>query len=72
LSTGNGINESVTTPTPNERWDELMDCRKGESEHKAKVGRYRCKQCGAVSKKKSHVCKPKKIKDGSEKGDQHG
>jgi len=40
-----------------------MTCREGESENKSKPGRYRCKQCGAVSKKKSHVCKPKKIKD---------
>lgn len=40
-----------------------MTCRGGESENKPKPGRYRCKQCGAVSKKKGHVCKPKKIKD---------
>jgi len=39
-----------------------MSCRKGESEHKAKPGRYRCKRCGAVSKKKEHICKPKKLK----------
>ena len=39
-----------------------MGCRKGESEHKPKPGRYRCAKCGAVSKEKRHVCKPKKIK----------
>ena len=49
-----------------------MDCRKGESEHKAKPGRYQCKQCGAVSKKKTHVCKPKKIKNRGDKGKERG
>jgi hypothetical protein len=39
-----------------------MGCRKGESEHKPKPGRYRCARCGAVSKKKGHLCKPQKIK----------
>ena len=39
-----------------------MSCRKGESENKPKPGRYRCERCGAVSKKKGHLCKPKKIK----------
>ncbi len=39
-----------------------MGCLGGDSEHKAKPGRYRCKKCGGVSKKKGHVCKPKKIK----------
>ena len=41
-----------------------MGCRKGESEHKPKPGRYKCSRCGAVSKKKGHLCKPKKIKKG--------
>ena len=39
-----------------------MGCLKGKDEAKRKVGRFECKNCGAVSKKKSHVCKPKKIK----------
>ena len=39
-----------------------MGCRKGQSEHKPKPGRYTCARCGAVSKKKGHLCKPKKIK----------
>jgi len=30
---------------------------------KAKAGRYRCQDCGAVAKKKSKVCDPKKIKE---------
>ena len=40
-----------------------MGCLKGKSESKAKPGRFRCNKCGAVSKKKKHVCSPKKIKD---------
>ena len=44
-----------------------MMCLKGESEHNPKPGRYRCKNCGAVSKKKGRICKPKKIKDESQK-----
>ena len=39
-----------------------MGCLKGKSENKSKPGRYRCAKCEAVSKKKSHLCKPKKIK----------
>jgi hypothetical protein len=39
-----------------------MGCKKGESKVKAKVGRYRCVDCGAVAKKKGKVCDPKKIK----------
>ena len=32
-----------------------MECRKGESENRPKAGRYRCRKCGAVTKKKEHV-----------------
>jgi len=39
-----------------------MACREGKSEHKPKANRYRCQDCGAVSKKKDHLCNPKKIK----------
>jgi len=39
-----------------------VGCRKGESEAKPKPGRYRCRDCRAVSKNKKRVCKPKKIK----------
>jgi hypothetical protein len=39
-----------------------MSCRKGRSTAKPKkTGRYRCKDCGAVVKKKGDVCEPKKI-----------
>jgi len=46
-----------------------MKCRKGESEHKAKPGRYRCKQCGAVSKEKGRVCKPQKLMNAPRRDD---
>ena len=39
-----------------------MGCLKGKSEDKDKPGRFRCAKCGAVSKKKDHVCKPEKIR----------
>ena len=46
-----------------------MGCLKGKDENKAKAGRFRCENCGAVSKKKNHLCKPDKIKgkEGKEK-----
>ena len=39
-----------------------MSCKKGESSAKPRSGRFRCKDCGAVVKKKQQVCEPKKIK----------
>jgi hypothetical protein len=39
-----------------------MSCLKGKSKAKEKPGRYRCRKCGAVAKKKKSMCKPKKIK----------
>jgi len=42
-----------------------MSCLKGKSEAKPKPGNYKCKKCGAVSKKKGHLCKAGKIKDKS-------
>jgi hypothetical protein len=39
-----------------------VGCKKGESKVKAKPGRYSCRDCGAVAKKKDKVCEPKKIK----------
>jgi hypothetical protein len=39
-----------------------MSCLKGKSENKEKPERFKCGKCGAVSKKKTHLCKPKKIK----------
>lgn len=40
-----------------------MGCLKGKSKAKPKPGRYECKKCGAVVKKKGSVCKPCKIKE---------
>jgi hypothetical protein len=40
-----------------------MNCLKGKAESKAKPGRFKCKKCKAVSKKKNHLCDPKKIKE---------
>jgi hypothetical protein len=42
-----------------------MSCKKGETKTKPKPGRYRCKECGAVVKKKKQkdLCEPKKIKN---------
>jgi len=40
----------------------VMSCQKGKSKAKPKTGRYRCEECGAVVKKKSDVCDPKKVK----------
>lgn len=39
-----------------------MSCLKGKSKAKPKPGRFRCEDCGAVVKKKSDVCEPKKVK----------
>ena len=39
-----------------------MGCRKGKKKKKPSPGRYQCKRCGAVSKKKKGVCKGRKIK----------
>lgn len=39
-----------------------MSCLKGKSEQKEKPGRFKCEKCKAISKKKSRLCKPKKIK----------
>ena len=38
-------------------------CLEGKQEAKEKPGRYKCKKCGAVSKEKKNMCKPRKIKD---------
>lgn len=38
-----------------------MGCLKGRKKAKEDPGNFTCKKCGAVSKKKGHLCKPKKI-----------
>ncbi len=40
-----------------------MGCLKGKREAKPRGSAYRCGKCGAVSKKKGRLCKPKKVKD---------
>jgi rubredoxin len=35
---------------------------KGKKQAKDTPGNFRCKDCGAVSKKKAKLCNPKKIK----------
>jgi hypothetical protein len=42
-------------------------CLKGESEVKKKDARFECSKCGARVEKKSHVCKPEKIKGDKKK-----
>lgn len=37
-------------------------CLEGKQEAKEKPGRYKCGKCGAVSKEKENMCKPRKIK----------
>jgi hypothetical protein len=37
-------------------------CLKGKKKDEDKPGNYKCKKCGAISKKKGDLCEPKKIK----------
>jgi hypothetical protein len=41
----------------------MGSCLKGKSENKPREGAYQCDKCGAVSKKKGHLCKPDKLSD---------
>lgn len=41
-----------------------MSCMKGKSECKETKAKFVCKKCGAATNKKSHACKPKKVKKG--------
>jgi CHAD domain-containing protein len=40
---------------------QMGSCLKGKSENKPKEGAYQCDKCGAVSKKKGHLCQPEKL-----------
>jgi len=40
-----------------------VSCQKGKPGDKPKPGRYRCKDCGVVARKKKKLCKPKEIKE---------
>ena len=39
-----------------------MGCQKDKPRKKPTPGKFECNKCGAVSKKKDKLCKPKKIK----------
>ncbi len=45
----------------------MSKCLKGESEVKKKDATFACEKCGAKTDKKSHLCKPEKIKKVKEK-----
>ncbi len=40
----------------------MSKCLKGESEVKKKEATHVCEKCDAKTDKKTHLCKPKKIK----------
>jgi hypothetical protein len=42
-------------------------CIKGDSEVKKKDAKFICQKCHAKTDKKSHVCKPEKIKPSKKK-----
>jgi len=44
-----------------------MGCLKGESEVKKKDAKFECGKCGAKVEKKSHACKPEKLKGAPDK-----
>ena len=45
----------------------MSKCLKGESEVKKKDAKFECSKCGARVEKKSHACKPEKIKGDKKK-----
>ncbi|HEY5674018.1 MAG TPA: hypothetical protein VIR78_09955 [Malonomonas sp.] len=51
-----------------------MGCLKGESEVKKKDAKFECGKCGARVEKKSHACKPEKLKgvEGKKEKDKGG
>jgi len=53
--------ELVSGLEPSAREKIMGSCLKGKSENKPKEGNYQCDKCGAVSKKKDHLCKPDKL-----------
>jgi hypothetical protein len=42
-------------------------CLKGDSLVKKNEAKFACQKCGAKVEKKSHVCKPEKVKSGKKK-----
>lgn len=38
-----------------------MGCKKDKPRKAPKPGKFQCRKCGAVAKKKKKICKPEKI-----------
>lgn len=55
------FDEIFSGPEPSSKEKQMGSCLKGKSENKAKEGAYQCDKCGAVSKKKDHLCQPDKL-----------
>jgi CHAD domain-containing protein len=55
--------ELFSNTEPSSKEKRMGSCLKGKSENKPKEGAYQCDKCGAVSKKKGHLCKPDKLSD---------
>jgi hypothetical protein len=45
----------------------MGDCLKGKSKVKKKEAKFQCEKCEALVAKKSHVCKPEKVKTSEKK-----
>ncbi|HEY7746233.1 MAG TPA: CHAD domain-containing protein [Desulfuromonadales bacterium] len=57
------FSELFSNAEPSSKEKRMGSCLKGKSENKPKEGAYQCDKCGAVSKKKGHLCKPDKLSD---------
>ena len=55
------FDELFSKSGPSSKENQMGSCLKGKSETKPREGVYRCDKCGAVSKKKGHLCKPEKL-----------
>ncbi len=55
------FDEIFSGSQPSSKEKKMGSCLKGKSENKAKEGAYQCDKCGAVSKKKDHLCQPDKL-----------
>lgn len=55
------FDEIFSGSVPSLKEKQMGSCLKGKSENKPKEGAYQCDKCGAVSRKKGHLCKPEKL-----------
>lgn len=55
------FDQRVSGLKPSAKEKTMGSCLKGKSENKPKEGNYQCDKCGAVSKKKGHLCQPDKL-----------